>query len=156
MQQAMERAKTLSEALPYIQEFAGRRMVIKLGGHAMKDLALLDDFSRDIVLLKAVGIRPIVVHGGGPQIQSVLDKMGVSSRFVDGMRVTDDDTLDVVEMVLAGKVNGDIVTRINLAGGKAVGLSGKDGNMILARCWRGPATAAEDKPHARGTRSNSR
>ena len=121
------------EALPYIQRFYGKTFVIKYGGHAMENEELKHSFAQDIVLLKYVGINPVVVHGGGPQIDSVLDKMGITSRYVRGMRVTDQATLDIVEMVLVGKVNKEIVNLINRHGGLAVGLSGKDGGLILAR-----------------------
>ena len=125
-------AEILIEALPYIRRFAGMTVVIKYGGHAMVDEQLKADFARDITLLKFVGLHPVVVHGGGPQINSVLDKMGIKPKFVRGMRLTDGPTMDVVEMVLGGKVNKSIVAQINQQGGKAVGLSGKDGNLIQA------------------------
>ena len=121
------------EALPYIQRFYGKTFVVKYGGHAMENEELKQSFAQDIVLLKYVGINPVVVHGGGPQIDSVLEKMGITSRYVRGMRVTDQATLDIVEMVLVGKVNQEIVNLINRHGGMAVGLSGKDGGLILAR-----------------------
>jgi acetylglutamate kinase len=127
------KAEVLMEALPYIQRFYGKTFVIKYGGHAMENEELKHSFAQDIVLLKYVGINPVVVHGGGPQIDSVLDKMGITSRYVRGMRVTDQATLDIVEMVLVGKVNKEIVNLINRHGGLAVGLSGKDGGLILAR-----------------------
>jgi acetylglutamate kinase len=127
------KAEVLMEALPYIQRFYGKTFVIKYGGHAMEKEELKQSFAQDIVLLKYVGINPVVVHGGGPQIDSVLDKMGITSRYVRGMRVTDQATLDIVEMVLVGKVNKEIVNLINRHGGLAVGLSGKDGGLILAR-----------------------
>ena len=127
------KAEVLMEALPYIQRFYGKTFVIKYGGHAMADEELKHSFAQDIVLLKYVGINPVVVHGGGPQIDSVLEKMGITSRYVRGMRVTDQATLDIVEMVLVGKVNKEIVNLINRHGGLAVGLSGKDGGLILAR-----------------------
>ncbi|MBW2266453.1 MAG: acetylglutamate kinase [Deltaproteobacteria bacterium] len=126
-------ADILIEALPYIRRFSGQTIVIKYGGHAMVDEGLKQDFARDITLLKLIGFNPVVVHGGGPQIGSVLDKMGISSRFVDGMRVTDEPIMDVVEMVLVGNVNKEIVTQINRHGGNAVGLSGKDGGLILSK-----------------------
>jgi acetylglutamate kinase len=128
----IEKADTLLEALPYIQRFSGKTFVIKYGGHAMENEELRQHFARDIVLLKFVGMSPVVVHGGGPQIGDMLKKLGVSSKFVRGMRVTDPQTMDVVEMVL-GKINQEIVTLINSQGGKAVGLSGKDGEMVIAR-----------------------
>ena len=127
------KAEVLMEALPYIQRFYGKTFVIKYGGHAMENEELKQSFAQDIVLLKYVGINPVVVHGGGPQIDTVLDKMGITSRYVRGMRVTDQATLDIVEMVLVGKVNKEIVNLINRHGGMAVGLSGKDGSLILAR-----------------------
>lgn len=130
---AFSRARVLVEALPYIQRFAGRTVVIKYGGNAMVEDALKHSFARDVVLLKAVGIRPVIVHGGGPQIGELLRRLGKESRFVDGMRVTDDETMDVVQMVLGGLVNKEIVNLINQAGGRAVGLSGKDGGFIRAR-----------------------
>ncbi len=133
MQAAQARARTLIEALPYIQRFAGRTVVVKYGGHAMVDPALKEDFARDVVLLKQVGIHPVIVHGGGPQIGEHLKKIGKEPRFVAGMRITDRETMDVVEMVLAGLVNKEIVANINRAGGRAVGLSGKDGGLIEAR-----------------------
>ncbi len=126
-------ADILIEALPYIRRFYGMTVVIKYGGHAMVDKQLKEDFARDITLMKLIGLNPVVVHGGGPQINSVLDRMGISPKFVRGMRLTDELTMDVVEMVLGGKVNKEIVAQINQQGGKAVGLSGKDGGLIQAR-----------------------
>ncbi len=126
-------AHVLIEALPYIQKFKGKTVVVKFGGNAMIDEALKHSFARDIVLMKLVGINPIVVHGGGPQIGSLLERLNISTQFVDGMRVTDSETMDVVEMVLGGQVNKDIVSLINLNGGKAIGLTGKDGDFIRAR-----------------------
>lgn len=126
-------AKILIEALPYIQRFHGKTIVIKYGGNAMIDDALKESFARDVVLMKVVGMNPVVVHGGGPQISGTLDRVGKSSEFIDGLRVTDSETMDVVEMVLGGLVNKEIVNLINSHGGKAVGLSGKDGDMIRAR-----------------------
>lgn len=125
-------ASILVEALPYIQKFHGKTMVIKYGGNAMTEESLKLSFARDIVLMKLVGFNPVVVHGGGPQIGSVLEKIGKESRFIDGMRVTDTETMDVVEMVLGGLVNKQIVNLINSVGGRAVGLTGKDGRMIKA------------------------
>jgi len=125
-------ADILIEALPYIRQFYGMTIVIKYGGHAMSDPQLKEDFARDIVLMKFVGLNPVIVHGGGPQISQVLSRMGIESTFVGGMRLTDEPTMDVVEMVLGGKVNKEIVAQINRQGGKAVGLSGKDGGLILA------------------------
>lgn len=127
------RVRVLSEALPYIQQFAGRTVVVKYGGAAMKDSELKDTVIRDIVFLSCVGLRPIVVHGGGPEINSWLNKLGIEAQFKNGLRVTDAPTMDVVEMVLVGRVNKEIVALINQAGGKAVGLCGKDGNLIKAR-----------------------
>ncbi|MBW1940130.1 MAG: acetylglutamate kinase [Deltaproteobacteria bacterium] len=126
-------ADILIEALPYIRRFYGMTIVIKYGGHAMVDEQLKEDFARDITLMKFVGLNPVVVHGGGPQINLVLDRMGIRPRFVRGMRLTDQPTMDVVEMVLGGKVNKAIVAQINQQGGKAVGLSGKDGGLITAK-----------------------
>jgi len=126
-------ADVLIEALPYIQRFKGKTVVVKFGGNAMVDEALKSSFARDIVLMKSVGLNPIVVHGGGPQIGQQLAKLGKSTHFVDGMRVTDSETMDVVEMVLGGLVNKEIVNLINQNGGKAVGLTGKDGDFIRAR-----------------------
>ena len=125
--------KVLAEALPYIQRFSGKTFVIKYGGNAMIDKKLKNSFARDIVLLKHVGINPVVVHGGGPQIGAYLEKLNIESHFVDGMRVTDSETMDVVEMVLGGLVNKEIVSLLNSNGGKAVGLTGKDGHFISAR-----------------------
>ncbi|MDD4916035.1 MAG: acetylglutamate kinase [Methylococcales bacterium] len=126
-------AHVLIEALPYIQKFKGKTVVIKFGGNAMIDEELKHSFARDIVLMKLVGINPVVVHGGGPQIGNLLTRLGKTSEFIDGMRVTDSETMDVVEMVLGGLVNKEIVNMINQHGGKAVGLTGKDGNFIHAR-----------------------
>lgn len=126
-------ANVLIEALPYIQRFAGKTMVIKYGGNAMVEERLKSSFARDIALLKAVGINPVVVHGGGPQIGNLLTQLGKENRFIEGMRVTDSETMDVVQMVLGGLVNKDIVNLINQHGGRAVGLTGKDGGMIRAR-----------------------
>ncbi len=128
-----DRARVLTEALPYIQRFKGKTVVIKYGGNAMVDEALKNSFARDVVLMKLVGINPVVVHGGGPQIGKVLEQIGKKSEFVEGMRVTDRETMDVVEMVLGGLVNKEIVNLINQHGGKAVGLTGKDGRFIRAR-----------------------
>lgn len=126
-------AKVLTEALPYIQKFTGKTIVIKYGGNAMVDEDLKSSFARDIVLLKHVGINPIIVHGGGPQIGQLLEKLGKQSEFVDGMRVTDSETMDVVEMVLGGLVNKEIVQLVNQHGGRAIGITGKDGNLIYAK-----------------------
>ncbi|MEQ8500644.1 MAG: acetylglutamate kinase [Sneathiellaceae bacterium] len=130
------RARILSEALPYMRRFADQTFVIKYGGHAMGSQELADDFARDVVLLKQVGVNPVVVHGGGPQIGAMLDRLKVQSSFVDGLRVTDAATVEIVEMVLAGSINKQIVTAINRAGGTAIGSSGKDGNLIEARKLR--------------------
>jgi len=127
------KAQILAEALPYIRRFHGKTIVVKYGGNAMTDVALQRSFAHDVVLLKLVGMDPVVVHGGGPQIETVLKKLDIKSEFVQGMRVTDEATMDVVEMVLGGAVNKDIVTLINQAGGKAVGLTGQDGSLIRAR-----------------------
>ena len=131
-ERAPQIAKVLTEALPYIQRFSGKTLVIKYGGNAMVDEDLKNSFARDVVLMKAVGINPIIVHGGGPQIGQLLDRIGKESRFVAGMRVTDAETMDMVEMVLGGQVNKSIVSLINNHGGRAVGLTGKDGGMIRA------------------------
>ena len=128
----LAKAETLTEALPYLQRYAGKTFVVKYGGHAMGDAALAQDFAADIVLLKAVGINPVVVHGGGPQIGAMLKKLGVESEFVDGLRVTDAETAKVAEMVLSGAINKELVGWINAAGGKAIGISGKDGNFVRA------------------------
>ncbi len=130
---ARERATILLEALPYIRRFSGKTVVVKFGGHAMVDEQLKRDFALDIILLKYIGINPVVVHGGGPQISDLLKRLGKESRFVGGMRVTDKETMDVVEMVLVGQVNQEIVGLINGLGGNAVGLSGRDGNLIVGR-----------------------
>jgi acetylglutamate kinase len=132
-QTASERARFLIQALPYIQRFRGKTVVIKYGGNAMVDEDLKQSFARDVVLMKLVGMNPVVVHGGGPQIGKLLEKIGKKSEFIQGMRVTDRETMDVVEMVLGGLVNKEIVSLINKHGGKAVGLSGKDGGLIRAR-----------------------
>ncbi|MEI7895111.1 MAG: acetylglutamate kinase, partial [Myxococcales bacterium] len=133
MQQLIEKAGVLHEALPYIRRFHGRTFVIKYGGHAMIDSALRDGFARDVALLKYVGLNPVVVHGGGPQIDQMLAAMGVVSERIDGLRVTDDRTMEVVEMVLGGKLNQEIVSLICTHGGRAVGLSGKDDLFMRAR-----------------------
>jgi acetylglutamate kinase len=133
MESELDRARILIEALPYIRKFNGQTMVIKYGGHAMVDDKLKNGFALDIILMKYVGLNPVVVHGGGPQIGEFLGKMSIKSNFVRGHRVTDEKTMDVVEMVLAGKVNKEIVATINQHGGQAVGLSGKDGHLITAR-----------------------
>ena len=129
----LAKAETLTEALPYLQRYAGKTFVIKYGGHAMGDPEAARDFAEDVVLLKAVGINPVVVHGGGPQIGSMLKRLGVESRFVDGLRVTDAETAQIAEMVLAGSINKAIVGWIGEAGGRAVGLSGKDAGLVTAQ-----------------------
>lgn len=139
-------ADILIEALPYIRKFNGMTIVIKYGGHAMVDEQLKQNFARDITLLKFIGINPVIVHGGGPQINIVLDAMGIRSKFVKGMRLTDEPTMDVVEMVLGGKINKAIVAQINQQGGKAVGLSGKDGELIKAKKLRIVHQEDRDKP----------
>jgi len=139
-------ADILVEALPYIQHFSTKTIVIKYGGHAMVDDRLKRDFANDITLLKYIGINPVVVHGGGPQISKVLSAMGITSTFIRGMRYTDDATMDVVEMVLGGKVNKDIVARINQEGGRAVGLTGKDGSLILAEKMKIYVQDDQEKP----------
>lgn len=131
--QAIETAKVLSEALPYIQKYIGKTLVVKYGGNAMTDIALQESFARNIVLMKTVGINPIVVHGGGPQIGDLLKRLNIESEFIDGMRVTDNATMDVVEMVLGANVNKNIVNLLNRHGGNAVGITGKDGNLITAK-----------------------
>lgn len=132
MKRFIDKVETLLEALPYIRRFAGKTVVIKYGGNAMTSSELKPGFAQDIVLLKYVGISPVVVHGGGPQIGSMLEQLGIETHFVRGMRVTDERTMDVVEMVLVGKINKEIVALINSHGGRAVGLSGKDGGLVIA------------------------
>ena len=127
------KAQILAEALPYIKRFHGKTIVVKYGGNAMTEPALQKSFAHDVVLLKLVGMNPVVVHGGGPQIEALLNRIGKKGEFVQGMRVTDAETMDVVEMVLGGAVNKDIVTLINQSGGKAVGLTGQDGAFIHAK-----------------------
>lgn len=131
MEELIKKAKTLSEALPYIREFYGKTIVIKYGGSI--NSKELDNFARDVVLMKFVGMNPVIVHGGGPQIGSYLDKLGLQSEFIAGLRATNAETMEVVQMVLVGKVNQDIITAINLLGGSAVGVSGKEGKLILAK-----------------------
>ncbi|HKY01329.1 MAG TPA: acetylglutamate kinase [Burkholderiales bacterium] len=142
-QTAAQKAQILAEALPYIRRFHGKTIVVKYGGNAMTEPHLQKSFAHDVVLLKLIGLNPVVVHGGGPQIEQVLAKLGKKGEFVQGMRVTDAETMDVVEMVLAGAVNKDIVTLINQAGGKAVGLTGQDGAFIVAKKMMLPN---KDKP----------
>lgn len=136
----------LTEALPYIQRYSGKTIVIKYGGNAMTDPELERGFAKDVVLLKQVGLNPVIVHGGGPQIGKVLEQIGKESHFIDGMRVTDTETMDVVQMVLGGLVNKGIVSLISQAGGKAVGLTGKDGNLIRAKKMHLEKKAAADQP----------
>ena len=133
MEKLIEKAKILIEAMPYIQNFRGKTFVIKYGGNAMIDEGLKQGFAQDVVLMRYIGINPVVVHGGGPQIGTTMERMGKKPSFVAGQRVTDEETMDIVEMVLGGKVNKEIVNLINQAGGKAVGLTGKDGGLIQAR-----------------------
>ncbi|RYG09278.1 MAG: acetylglutamate kinase, partial [Burkholderiales bacterium] len=128
-----DKAEILAQALPYIRKFHGKTLVIKYGGNAMTDPALQADFAEDVVLLKLVGMNPVVVHGGGPQIETALNRLGKKGQFIQGMRVTDEETMEVVEWVLAGQVQQDIVGLINQAGGKAVGLTGRDGGLIRAQ-----------------------
>jgi acetylglutamate kinase len=133
MQKLIEKAKTLIEAMPYIRTFMGKTFVIKYGGNAMIDEDLKQGFAQDVVLLRYIGINPVIVHGGGPQIGKTMERMGKKAAFISGQRVTDEETMDIVEMVLGGKVNKEIVNLINQAGGKAVGLTGKDGGLIQAK-----------------------
>jgi acetylglutamate kinase len=133
MQTAIEKANILMEALPYIRKFTNKTFVIKFGGNAMIEESLSHSFALDIILLSYVGIRPVVVHGGGPQIGGLMEKLGKQPEFIDGLRVTDQETMDIAEMVLTGSINKDIVSHININGGRAVGLSGKDGSLIMAR-----------------------
>ncbi len=129
-------AKTITEALPFMRRYAGKTFVVKYGGHAMGDKELAEIFARDIVLMKQIGVHPVVVHGGGPQIGNMLERLAVKSEFVDGLRITDADTVGIVEMVLSGSINKQIVSAINAVGGTAIGLSGKDGDLIKARKLR--------------------
>ncbi|MDO8826415.1 acetylglutamate kinase, partial [Methylophaga sp.] len=147
-QKASHIAQVLTEALPYIQRFSGKTLVIKYGGNAMIDETLKNSFARDVVLLKAVGINPVIVHGGGPQIGQLLAKIGKESEFINGMRVTDTETMDIVEMVLGGQVNKSIVNLINNHGGRAVGLTGKDGSLIFAEKMKfaSPDDLSDDSP----------
>ncbi len=146
VKKSVERADVLLEALPYIRRFYGKTIVIKYGGHAMEDEELKENFARDVVMMKYIGINPVVVHGGGPQIGSFLKKLGKDSKFVQGMRVTDEETMDIVEMVLVGKVNKEIVGLINRHGGTAVGLSGKDANLIRAEKYYLSEEKVKDTP----------
>jgi len=135
-EESLNKAKILSEALPYMRQFSGETFVIKFGGSAMGDPELAKQFARDVVMMKQMGINPIIVHGGGPQISQMLEKLRIKSSFIDGLRVTDQETVEIVEMVLSGSINKQIVTEINAAGGMAIGLSGKDGSLISARRLR--------------------
>jgi len=146
MEELIGKAKILIESLPYIRAFYNKTVVIKYGGHAMVDEELKKNFALDIILMKYIGINPVIVHGGGPQINRVLDKMQIKPSYVEGMRVTDTETMDVVEMVLVGKVNKEIVGLINHHGGKAVGLSGRDGDLIRAKKMTIQKSQAEDAP----------
>ncbi|WP_136796054.1 MULTISPECIES: acetylglutamate kinase [Desulfosediminicola] len=150
MKESIERAKVLIESLPYMQEFRHKTVVIKYGGHAMVDEHLKKQFALDVILLKQIGINPVIVHGGGPQINRFLDKLDIKPSYVQGMRVTDGETMDVVEMVLVGKVNKEIVGLINHCGGKAVGLSGRDGDLVCAQklkmCAKSDKEELENKP----------
>ena len=128
----LDKAETLREALPFMRRYTGKTIVVKFGGHAMVDPTLTESFAADIALLRQVGMRPIVVHGGGPQIAQMLERLNVQTQAVDGLRITDEPTMEIVEMVFAGKINKDVVTALNKAGGTAVGLSGKDGRLLLA------------------------
>jgi acetylglutamate kinase len=145
MENPIDKAKVLIEALPYIRRFYNKTVVIKYGGSTMEEEGLKRSFALDVVLLKYIGLNPVVVHGGGPQIGEMLTRLGKKSEFVEGMRVTDKETMDVVEMVLVGKVNKEIVALINQQGGKAVGLSGKDGRLILAKKLKLTRSAGKDK-----------
>jgi acetylglutamate kinase len=146
IQSSMERADILLEALPYIRRFYNKTIVIKYGGHAMVDEDLKDKFAQDVVMMKYIGINPVVIHGGGPQIGNLLKKLGKESKFIQGMRVTDAETMNIVEMVLAGMVNKEIVGLINRHGGNAVGLSGKDGNLIVAEKYYLSEEKAKNTP----------
>ena len=146
MKKCMDRAEILVEALPYIRRFFNKTVVIKYGGHAMVDEELKDNFARDVVMMKFIGIHPVVVHGGGPQIGSLLKRLGKESKFVQGMRVTDEETMDIGEMGLVGKVNKEIVGLINRHGGQAVGLSGKDAQLIRAEKYYLSAEKVKETP----------
>ena len=146
MDDLINRASVLIEALPYIRRFYGKTLVIKYGGSGMISEDLKESFARDITLLKYIGMNPVIVHGGGPQIGSMLKKMGIESRFHDGVRITDDETMDIVEMVLGGKVNKEIVALINQHGGKAVGLTGKDGQLVIAEKIPAEKVTRENSP----------
>lgn len=142
MNKLIKKANVLVEALPYIQTFAGKTVVIKYGGHAMTEPSLKERFAQDVVLLKYVGLNPVIVHGGGPQIDKMLDRLGIEVKFRHGVRVTDEATMEIVEMVLAGKINMEIVDLLNRHGGRAVGLSGKDGGLLLTKPLTAKAWAA--------------
>ena len=145
----LDKAETLREALPFMRRYTGKTIVVKFGGHAMVDPALTESFAADIALLRQVGMRPIVVHGGGPQIAQMLERLNVKTQAVDGLRITDEPTMEIVEMVLAGKINKDVVTALNKAGGTAVGLSGKDGRCCSPRrssATTGLTLASSDSP----------
>jgi len=146
LKKPMEKADILLEVLPYIRRFYGKTIVIKYGGHAMADANLKEMFAMNIVMMKYIGINPVIIHGGGPQISTLLTKLGKDSKFIKGMRVTDEETMDIVEMVLAGKLNKQIVGLINSHGGRAVGLSGKDGNIIEAEKYLLSDEKAKDTP----------
>ena len=147
MQKLIDKATVLMEALPYIRRFYQKTIVIKYGGHAMIEKELKKDFAMDITLMNYIGLNPVVVHGGGPQIEEVLKKMGKSSKFIEGLRVTDEEIMEVVEMVLVGKVNKEIVSLINQQGGKAVGLSGQDGHLITAKKLRLSSLRSKNNRH---------
>ncbi len=146
MQASIERAKVLVESLPYMQEFRNKTVVIKYGGHAMVDDNLKRQFAIDVILMKQIGINPVIVHGGGPQINRFLDRLDIKPSYVQGMRVTDGETMDIVEMVLVGKVNKEIVGLINHCGGKAVGLSGRDGDLVCARQLQVSSAVRDNAP----------
>jgi acetylglutamate kinase len=150
VEECIAKAKVLIEALPYMQEFRNKTVVIKYGGHAMVDENLQRQFALDVILLKQIGINPVIVHGGGPQINQLLDRLGITPSYVQGMRVTDGETMDVVEMVLVGRVNKQIVGLINHCGGKAVGLSGRDGDLVCAKkmkvCGKKKSEAVDEAP----------
>jgi acetylglutamate kinase len=146
MERLIEKAQVLIEALPYIRSFSGKTFVIKYGGKAMTEVSLKERFAEDVVLMKYVGIHPVIVHGGGPQINGMMKRLGKEPRFVKGVRVTDSETMEIVEMVLGGVINKEIVTLINRHGGRAVGLTGRDGHLFTARPWRGGARKESENP----------
>jgi acetylglutamate kinase len=150
MKDPIRKAEVLLEALPYMQRFAGKTIVIKYGGHAMANDELKRSFAQDVVLLRYVGMQPVIVHGGGPQIDEMLDRLGIRSRFVRGMRVTDGPTMEIAEMVLGGRINKEIVGLLNREGGQAVGLSGKDGELIVARKMHLPGAPKNSAEHDMG------